>query len=421
MEYFCMSKKLDLEELKKDYIGETINWLTVLDVVRKDNKISFVCSCKCGKSHTAYYKKILSGHTKSCGCYHRSEEKSKIYSKWCKEHPEEVAKKSQKYKQWCSENKDKIKEKGERHSQYYKDHPEVGKNAGEKYSRWCKEHPTKVKEKTEARAKTLRENPDIQLRINRKLSKYYENNPDKLKNICEACINCHKDIRISSDYSELIKVLHHDYIDSLMQGEIKADSKIKTRCPICGEYAEHTFNNIFRLCKANFKNGSPPLCIQCKNKYNSSKSEQEIANFISTFYNGECIRNSREIISPFELDLYYPEKKIAVEFNGDYWHSELFKDKEYHYNKFKLCKESDVLLVSVFESEWHSRKELIKSYLKDLFNGIENQLSFYDQLLNNNYPSPLRYKLSSDYVKNSYSLANYVVFTCGYSEIITAD
>jgi hypothetical protein len=170
-----------------------------------------------------------------------------------------------------------------------------------------------------------------------------------------------------------------------MNGEIKADSKIKTKCPICNEYVEHIFNNVFRLHKANFRNGSPPLCIQCKNNCNSSRAEQEIADYISTFYNSECIRNSIDIISPLELDLYYPEKKTAIEFNGDYWHSDEFKSNDYHYNKFKECKDNNILLVSIFESEWSSRKELVKSYLKDLFNNIENQLSFDDRLMNNNY------------------------------------
>ena len=418
MEYFYMSKKLDLEDLKKEYVGITFNWLTVLDVTRESGRINFICRCRCDKIHTTYYKKILFGYTKSCGCYHHSKEKSSLYSKWCKEHPEEVANKSQKYKQWCSENKDKIKERGNRHSQFYKDHPEVGKSAGEKYSKWCKENPDKVREKTDARSKTLKENPDIQLCINHKLSKYYENNPYRLKNILESSANSRKEIRLSSNYSELIKVLHPDYIDYLMKGEIQSNSKIKTKCPICGEYAEHIFNNVFRLHKANFRNGSPPLCIQCKNNCNSSKAEQEIADYISTFYNGECIRNSRTIISPLELDLYYPEKKIAIEFNGDYWHSELFKDKDYHYNKFKLCKENNITLVSIFESEWNSRRDEIFNYLKDLFSGVENKLSYNEDssLMNNNYPLP-RFKLNMYVLENYYTLSDTKVFTCGYSKI----
>ena len=418
MEYFCMSKNLDLEELKKEYIGKIFTFLTVTDVIREDGIIKFVCNCKCGKLYSSYYKKILSCHTKSCGCYHQSKEKSEKYKQWCKDHPEEVAKRSNKYKQWCDNNKNKLKECGRKHSQFYKDNPEVGKLAGEKYSRWCKEHPNEVKEKTEARSKTLKENPDIQQDINSKLSKYYENNPDKMKRILDSSINSRREIRISSDYSELIKVLHHDYIDSLMKGEIQSDSVIRTRCPMCGKYAEHTFNNVFRLHIANFRNGLPPLCAQCKNTYTSSKTEQEIANYISTFYTGELIRNSREIISPLELDLYYPEKRIAVEFNGDYWHSEKFKDKYYHYNKFISCKEKDITLVSIFEQYWNDNRDKIKEYLLYLFNDKENNLSFNEDftLMNNNYPLP-KFDLNKELIDSYYISNDEVVFTCGYSRI----
>lgn len=44
-----MSKKLDLEELKKEYIGKIFTFLTVTDVIREDGIIKFVCNCKCGK------------------------------------------------------------------------------------------------------------------------------------------------------------------------------------------------------------------------------------------------------------------------------------------------------------------------------------------------------------------------------------
>ena len=418
MEYFCMSKKLDLEELKKEYIGKTFTFLTVTDVIREDDIVKFVCNCKCGKLQVAYYKRILSGHTKSCGCYHHSKEKANLYVKWCKDHPEEVHKKSEKYRQWCDNNKNKLKERGRKHSQFYKDNHEVGKMAGEKYSRWCKEHPNEVKEKTATRSKTLKENPDIQQAINSKLSKYYENNPDKMKRILDSSINSRREIRISSDYNELIKVLHPDYIDSLMKGEIQSDSVIRTRCPMCGKYAEHTFNNVFRLHIANFRNGLPPLCAQCKNTYTSSKEEQEIANYISTFYTGELIRNSREIISPLELDLYYTEKRIAIEFNGDYWHSEKFKDKYYHYNKFIICKEKDITLVSIFEQEWNDNRDKIKEYLLYLFNDKENNLSFNEDftLMNNNYPLP-KFDLNKELIDSYYIYNDEVVFTCGYSRI----
>ena len=75
---------INLDILKNEYFGKQLNWLTVIDVIRDEGKIKFVCKCKCGNTFNVYYKKVLSVHTKSCGCYIHSEEYSKSQSQWCK-------------------------------------------------------------------------------------------------------------------------------------------------------------------------------------------------------------------------------------------------------------------------------------------------------------------------------------------------
>ena len=52
---------------------------------------------------------------------------------------------------------------------------------------------------------------------------------------------------------------------------------------------------------------------------------------IKSLYSGEIVENCRNIIKPYELDIYIPKKKIAIEYNGIYWHSTaLNKDMFYH-------------------------------------------------------------------------------------------
>lgn len=64
----------DLDKLKQQYIGQSYNWLTVIDVIRDDKYIKFICQCKCGNIKTIPWNKVKSGHTKSCGCYKTSNE-----------------------------------------------------------------------------------------------------------------------------------------------------------------------------------------------------------------------------------------------------------------------------------------------------------------------------------------------------------
>ena len=81
--------------------------------------------------------------------------------------------------------------------------------------------------------------------------------------------------------------------------------------------------------------------------YYHSYGEQELYELFPTEF-----RNVRDVIFK-ELDLYYPEEKIAIEFNGDYWHSTKRPlEKNYHYNKFTACYNKGIRLVQIYEHMW---------------------------------------------------------------------
>lgn len=105
-------------------------------------------------------------------------------------------------------------------------------------------------------------------------------------------------------------------------------------------------------------------------KYNSSSNagtsldEKDLFEFIKNNYKGKILRNKRNIISPYELDIYIPEKKIAIEYDGLYWHStKNLKDKNYHLTKTKMCEEKGIRLIHIFSDEWIYKKEIIKSII----------------------------------------------------------
>jgi len=82
---------------------------------------------------------------------------------------------------------------------------------------------------------------------------------------------------------------------------------------------------------------------------NTSFYEQEIADFIGKDL---CILNDRQALAPYELDIYVPSKKLAIEFNGTYWHSSLIKNKNYHFNKSVLAEQAGIRLIHIYEYEW---------------------------------------------------------------------
>jgi hypothetical protein len=69
-------------------------------------------------------------------------------------------------------------------------------------------------------------------------------------------------------------------------------------------------NHFSRICfDPNFKRGS------------SSFGEQEMFLWLKSIIDCEIVSNNRKTIGK-ELDIFIPEKNIAIEFNGIYWHSE---------------------------------------------------------------------------------------------------
>ena len=82
---------------------------------------------------------------------------------------------------------------------------------------------------------------------------------------------------------------------------------------------------------------------------NTSHYEDELIKFI-----GEdlCIKNDKQVLSPYEIDIYIPSKNIGIEFNGDFWHSSICKEKNYHFNKSKLAEKRGIRLIHIYEYEW---------------------------------------------------------------------
>lgn len=106
--------------------------------------------------------------------------------------------------------------------------------------------------------------------------------------------------------------------------------------------------------------------IQYKKGQIVSIYEDQIAEYISTHYSGKMHRNTRKVLNSLELDFYLPKLNLAIEFNGAYWHSDQFKDRDYHYKKYQECKEKGITLIQIWEQHWVNKKAIIKNKLKIL-------------------------------------------------------
>lgn len=81
---------------------------------------------------------------------------------------------------------------------------------------------------------------------------------------------------------------------------------------------------------------------------------------------------NRKILNGKEVDIFIPSKKIAIEFNGLYWHSDLYKPNDYHLQKKINCEQQGINLIHIWEDDWTLKKEIVISRLNNLL-GIEQK------------------------------------------------
>jgi hypothetical protein len=165
-----------------------------------------------------------------------------------------------------------------------------------------------------------------------------------------------------------IKIIKEKTKDKFLSYELDTDDIILF-CQKCDKEYK-IYNNLFNYrCKQKVT-----LCTLCNPTDNKQTSglERDICEFISQYT--DVITKNRDLLSGKEIDILLPEKKIAVEFDGLYWHSDIYKDKNYHINKSLLSKEKGYDMIHIFEDEWLEKSEIIKSILKNKLNKTEEKI-----------------------------------------------
>ncbi len=213
------------------------------------------------------------------------------------------------------------------------------------------------------------------------LERYGVSNPSKSKLIKDKIIEnnlkkwgyvspiLHPDI-ISKRDNTVLKKIKSRFKDNEFISFDKITKEFTLKCQKCdSEYQIfNPFYDLRRRC-------GYETCLICNPIDSlSSHREKEIYNFILDIGIKNVIENDRSMIKPLELDVYLPDHKLGIEFNGLYFHSDLFKSENYHLNKQKKCIESNIDLIHIFEDEWLYKKEIVKSIIKNRLSISENKI-----------------------------------------------
>lgn len=96
--------------------------------------------------------------------------------------------------------------------------------------------------------------------------------------------------------------------------------------------------------------------------YMQSAAENSLGDFLSSF-GFPVLRRNRKLIG-CEVDFLLPEQKIAVEFNGLWFHCTAFEkyrdDPWLHNKKYNICRAAGYRMITVWEDDWRDRPDVVK-------------------------------------------------------------
>lgn len=184
---------------------------------------------------------------------------------------------------------------------------------------------------------------------------------------CPECANDDRKMTLKEFTDKALKIHNGKYT---YENFIYKNRSIKSlvTCPIHGDFLTRPGNHLHN------KTG----CPICAYEISISSGHQELIDYIKSICNDELLINDRTLIYPYEVDIYIPSKKIAIEYNGLYWHSynsnELYEEKYKHRNKCNLCIEKGVQLIQIFENELLDKGNIVKSIISAKLGCIINRV-----------------------------------------------
>jgi very-short-patch-repair endonuclease len=136
----------------------------------------------------------------------------------------------------------------------------------------------------------------------------------------------------------------------------------------------------------------------CSHMIQRVSEPQKICQYIlESLLDKKSIYNDRKIIKPYELDLYFPILKLAVEYDGSWWHAKTLNMGKSH--KEKKCKSIGIQLLTF--------KERSRFYENDIKNDIKTSLPTINNFCGTNFTPNEVDQIEVDYTQIYNSIADW--------------
>ncbi|AUR85746.1 restriction endonuclease type II-like protein [Vibrio phage 1.081.O._10N.286.52.C2] len=241
-------------------------------------------------------------------------------------------------------------------------------------------------------------------------------------NICSTRNNARSKIVTEEKFIERAIAVHGNYYDYSHMGYTSFTEKVIIGCPLHGDFeviphshlshgcskcandktrisvddwkagaaerhnSEYTYDNVsfeyatdmvsvtckvhgdFQVRASDHKNDGVG-CVRCFKSRSRSKIEIDLFEFVKNIC-PDAEYSNRDILGGRELDIYIPSAKLAIEYDGTYWHSSASKSDDYRMSKYHIekterCADLGIRLIHIFDTDnMKSVKAFLSSILK---------------------------------------------------------
>lgn len=168
------------------------------------------------------------------------------------------------------------------------------------------------------------------------------------------CPSCSSVARVSRDeFIDRAKSIHGDKYDYTTIEFFGMGKKVDVKCLDHGLFRTLPKDHIAKMAG----------CQKCASERTSSVEERHLADWIESI-GEEVDRNNREVLGGFEIDIYLPDRKIGIEYNGAYWHhDERMAHPRIHEKKAMRASNLGIRLITVWDFDWKQRQDMVKRHI----------------------------------------------------------
>lgn len=153
-------------------------------------------------------------------------------------------------------------------------------------------------------------------------------------------------------FIERARAIHGDRYNYNQMVFSKYKENVAITCAEHGEFWQTPYNHA---------QGSG--CPTCAREQTTSKGESDLAQWVASLGLRIC-RNDRTALGSMEIDIFLPDLKTGIEYNGAYWHSDgKLPHPRIHEVKASKARDAGIRLITIWDFDWTTRVDFVKRFL----------------------------------------------------------